>query len=62
MDGRGNAYVNGQIVVLVTPDGSVRQVAEGLAFGNGMAVTPDNRTLIVAESPRQQAHRLRHRR
>jgi sugar lactone lactonase YvrE len=50
VDGRGNAYVNGEIVVLVTPDGSVRQVAEGLAFGNGMAVTPDNRTLIVAES------------
>jgi sugar lactone lactonase YvrE len=28
----------------------VRQVADGLAFPNGMAVTPDNSTLIVAES------------
>ncbi|ESX17920.1 hypothetical protein X765_26220 [Mesorhizobium sp. LSHC440B00] len=36
--------------MLITPDGSVRQVAENIAFANGMAVTPDNRTLIVAES------------
>jgi sugar lactone lactonase YvrE len=63
VDGRGNTYVNsigfdfmgGQdpapgIIALVTPDGSVRQVAEGLAFPNGMVVTPDNATLIVAES------------
>jgi sugar lactone lactonase YvrE len=61
VDGRGNAYVNGGlfgpaesgpagIIALVTPDGEVRQVADGLAFPNGMAVTPDNRTLIVAES------------
>jgi len=63
VDGRGNAYVNGGgfdlmageqfapgIVALVTPDGSARQVADGIAFPNGMAVMPDNRTLIVAES------------
>lgn len=61
VDGRGNAYVNGGmfgpaeggpsgVVALVTPDGGVRRVGEGLAFPNGMAVTPDNRTLIVAES------------
>jgi sugar lactone lactonase YvrE len=50
VDGRGNAYVNGGIVVLVTPDGAAGQVADGLAFGNGMAVTPDDATLIVAES------------
>jgi sugar lactone lactonase YvrE len=31
-------------------DGSARQVADGIAFPNGMAVTPDNATLIVAES------------
>jgi sugar lactone lactonase YvrE len=37
-------------IALVTPDGTVRQVAGGLAFPNGMAITPDNRTLIVAES------------
>jgi sugar lactone lactonase YvrE len=62
VDGRGNAYVNSigfdfpdgefapGFVVLVTPDGSVRRVAEGLAFPNGMAVTADNSTLVVAES------------
>ncbi|MGH2514477.1 MAG: SMP-30/gluconolactonase/LRE family protein [Ktedonobacterales bacterium] len=68
VDGRGNAYVNGGgfdllagevfapgIVALVAPDGSARQVADGIAFPNGMAVTPDNGTLIVAES---YAHRL----
>jgi sugar lactone lactonase YvrE len=38
------------MIVLVTPDGSARQVADGLAFPNGMAVTPDNSTLIIAES------------
>ena len=32
------------------PDGSVRQVADAIAFPNGMVVTPDNSTLIVAES------------
>jgi len=62
VDGRGNAYVNGigfdfpggefapGIVAMATPDGVARQVADGLAFPNGMAVTPDNATLIVAES------------
>jgi sugar lactone lactonase YvrE len=52
VDGRSNAYLNGGpgIVALVTPDGSARQVAEGLAFPNGMAVTPDNSTLLIAES------------
>jgi len=63
VDGRGNAYLNGGgfdllageafapgIVALVTSDGSARQVADGIAFPNGMAVTPDNKTLIVAES------------
>ncbi len=62
VDGRGTAYVNnigfefpcGEFapgtVALLTPDGSVRQVADGVAFPNGMAVTPDNSTLIVAES------------
>ena len=62
VDGRGNAYVNNigfdfpygafapGFVVLVTPDGAVRQVAVDVAFPNGMVVTPDNGTLIVAES------------
>lgn len=62
VDGRGNAYVNNigfnfpggefapGIIAVVTPDGRARQVADGLAFPNGMVVTPDNATLIVAES------------
>ena len=37
-------------IALVTPEGDVREVADGLAFPNGMVVTPDNRTLVVAES------------
>jgi sugar lactone lactonase YvrE len=53
VDGRGHVYVNGGqpgVIALVTPDRAVRQVADGMAFPNGMAITPDNRTLIVAES------------
>jgi|SRR5215211_5741119 len=62
VDGRGNAYINNQgfefpggefspgTVAMLTPDGAARLVADGLAFPNGMAVTPDNSTLIVAES------------
>jgi len=62
VDGRNNIYVNAinfdfsagpfapGIIALVTPDGAVRQVADGLAFPNGMLVTPDNSRLIVAES------------
>ncbi len=38
------------IVALVTPDGSARAVADGLAFPNGMLIMSDDRTLIVAES------------
>ena len=37
-------------IVCVTADGTAREVADGLAFPNGMAITPDNGTLIVAES------------
>ena len=62
VDARGNAYVNtigfdfpgGEpapgSVVLVTPAGAVRMVADDLAFPNGMAITADGETLIVAES------------
>jgi sugar lactone lactonase YvrE len=50
VDGRGNAYVNGEQLLLVTPDGKVSAQVEEFAFPNGMAVTPDNRTLICAES------------
>src|SRR5439155_891492 len=38
------------LLALVTPDGSARQVADGVAFPNGLVVTPDNSTLILAES------------
>jgi sugar lactone lactonase YvrE len=37
-------------VALVTTDGSARQVADGFSVANGLAITPDNSTLIVAES------------
>src|SRR5262249_47893868 len=52
VEGRGNAYVNGGAgtIAMAKPDGSVRRVADRLAFPNGMAVTPDNAALIVAES------------
>src|SRR5580693_1276622 len=66
-DGRGNIYVNGAGfnpmageafrpggVSHVSPDGSVRPVADDIAFPNGMAVTADNATLIVADSYRHQ--------
>jgi sugar lactone lactonase YvrE len=37
-------------IALVTPDGEAREVANELAFPNGMVITPDNRTLVIAES------------
>ena len=45
----GSGEATGKIA-LITPDGAAREVADGLAFPNGMVVTPDNGTLIVAES------------
>jgi sugar lactone lactonase YvrE len=51
VDGRDNIYINGGTgITVLTSDGSLRQVADGIAFPNGMAITPDNSTLIVAES------------
>jgi sugar lactone lactonase YvrE len=63
VDSRGDIYVNGGdfdlmageaftpgVIALVGADGAARKVADGVAFPNGMAVTADNRTLIVAES------------
>lgn len=67
VDGRGNAYIGNLgfdfpggefapgILALVTPQGTVRQVADAMSFPNGMVVTPDNKTLIVAET---YGHRL----
>ncbi len=37
-------------LALVRPDGTVVQVADDLAFPNGMVVTDQGRTLVVAES------------
>jgi sugar lactone lactonase YvrE len=62
VDGRGFAYVNNigyqfpggepgpGLIAVATPDGTVRQVAGDVQFPNGMAVTADDTTLIVAES------------
>jgi sugar lactone lactonase YvrE len=62
VDARGNAYVGCTgfdfpggdfapgIVALVTPDGAVRRVADGVAFPNGVAITADGATLVLAES------------
>jgi sugar lactone lactonase YvrE len=62
VDGRGTIYVNGGndfypdkgvapgFIAAITPDGVVRKVAGEIAFPNGMAVTDDNSTLIIAES------------
>jgi sugar lactone lactonase YvrE len=36
--------------VLITPGGAVGQAADEIAFSDGMAATPDNSTLIIAES------------
>jgi sugar lactone lactonase YvrE len=67
VDGRGNAYAGcigfdfpgGEpgpgLLALITPDGKARRVAGDLLFPNGVAVTPDNSTLIIAES---YGHRL----
>ena len=62
IDGRGTIYVDGGadfypdegvapgFIAAISSDGTVRQVADGIAFPNGMAVTEDNSTLIIAES------------
>ena len=63
VDPRGHVYVNGfdfdfiggakpkpGWINLIAPDGSHRQVADGIEFPNGMVVTPDGATLVVSES------------
>ncbi len=61
---RGNIYLNGAdtgnflagqlpepgIIAVVRPDGTARRVADGIDFPNGMVITPDGSTLVVAES------------
>jgi sugar lactone lactonase YvrE len=63
VDGLGRAYVGdlgfdlppppdrGTVgrIILVMPDGATRVVADGLRFPNGIAVSADNRRLVVAE-------------
>jgi sugar lactone lactonase YvrE len=74
VDARGNVYVNGGgfdlvageefapgMIALVRPDRSARVVAADLAFPNGMHITPDGSTLVIAESLCQAAHGARHR-
>jgi sugar lactone lactonase YvrE len=46
----GGAPVCSTVLMCVEPDGTARVVADGLGFPNGMVLTPDWRTLIVAES------------
>ncbi|MGV0792706.1 SMP-30/gluconolactonase/LRE family protein [Mycolicibacterium sp. XJ1819] len=55
VDDTGRAYVGSQafeggVIVRVDVDGAATVVATDLDFPNGMAITADRRTLIVAES------------
>jgi sugar lactone lactonase YvrE len=55
VDDRGRAYVGSQafeggVIARVDLDGTATLVAENLDFPNGMVITPDGATLIVAES------------
>jgi len=55
IDDAGRAYIGSQarqggVVIRVDPDDSATVVADGLDFPNGMVITPDGATLIVAES------------
>ncbi|HEY3556804.1 MAG TPA: SMP-30/gluconolactonase/LRE family protein [Kribbella sp.] len=63
LDAHGNIYLDGADfnfsggeapkpgwIKLVTPDGAVREVADGIEFPNGMVLTPDGRTLVISES------------
>lgn len=55
VDEAGRAYIGSQafdggVIVRLDPDDSATVVAEDLDFPNGMVITPDGSTLIVAES------------
>lgn len=63
VDGEGNAYIGNfgfdlgagespksAAVVRVSPDGEASVAADELMFPNGTVITPDGRTMIVAES------------
>jgi len=68
VDGKGRAYVGNfgydfearaeprtTCLIRVDPDGSVHSAADELMFPNGTVISPDGRTLVVAET---FAHRL----
>jgi sugar lactone lactonase YvrE len=46
----GKAPPAATVLILVTPEGQARAVADGLLFPNGCVITPDGGTLIVAET------------
>src|ERR1700757_4767806 len=55
VDDAGRAYLGSQafsggVIIRLDPDDSATVVADDLDFPNGMVITPDRRTLIVAES------------
>jgi sugar lactone lactonase YvrE len=55
IDRSGRTYVGSQarrggVIVRIDPDGTAAVAADDLDFPNGMVITPDHRTLIVAES------------
>jgi sugar lactone lactonase YvrE len=63
VDAQGRAYVGNfgfdlhlrapfapTVLLLVQPDGSVQVAARDIHFPNGMVLSPDGRTLVVAES------------
>jgi len=71
VDDQGRAYVGSfgfdlfggaafapSALALVATDGTVRRVADGLAFPNGMAIDRDRATLVVAESMAQKLTRF----
>lgn len=49
-DHHGGAPFRATCLVRIDPDGHTTRAAEELAFPNGMAITPDGGTLIVAET------------
>ena len=48
--GAGEAPAPGYVALIAADGSSARLVADGIEFGNGMAITEDGSTLIVAES------------
>ena len=46
----GGAPIQTTSLICVEPNGTARPTASGLGFPNGMVLTPDSRTLVVAET------------